>query len=271
MSWPWEKASIGNPFWPTTRYAFMWPFAHTCRARCAYCYSYAAVQDLVARGDRWWTDDQAVSAWENVYDRYGPCYILLAGLEPGEQLELVSRVLEHHYGSLVTNLSFDMEAFSELVPPDRLEVHPTLHPHLWAFEAQPFLERVRSLQSEGYRVPFASLVGYPPYLARLPEYVEAIRQVVPYANVAPMRSASYRGKRYPESYTEAELQLLRRYIPDLYTEKAGIPPLRIARCGAGCAAACIDLNGDIGRCTQVGGMGRQNLFRDGNVELLAGP
>ena len=102
MSWPWEKASIANPFWPTTRYAFMWPFAHTCQARCAYCYSYAAVQELVARGDRWWTDDQAVSAWERVYDRYGPCYLLLAGLEPGEQLELISRVLAYHYGSLVT-------------------------------------------------------------------------------------------------------------------------------------------------------------------------
>ncbi len=271
MNWPWEKANNANPFWPTTKYAFMWPFAHTCDAGCPYCFTCAGVARQVAQGARWWTDDQAVSAWKNVHDRYGPSYISLSGLEPGEQLELVSRVLEYHYAAMLTNLSFDMDTFKALIPPDRMELHPTFHPHLWGFEAEPFLERVLSLQNEGYKVPFVSLVGYPPYLPRLSEYVEAITEVVPYANVAPMRDATYQGKPYPASYTEEELAILRQYIPGLYTEKAAIPPLRIARCGAGFAAACINLNGDIGRCTQVMGMGHQNLFRDGNIEFLPEP
>jgi ubiquinone/menaquinone biosynthesis C-methylase UbiE len=249
----------------------MWPFAHTCSAGCPYCFSCAGVARQVARGDRWWSDDQAVSAWRNVYERYGPCYISLSGLEPGEQLELVSRVLEYHYAAMLTNLSFDVDRCKALIPPDRIEMHPTFHPHLWGYEAEPFLDRVVSLQKEGYDVPFVSMVAYPPYVGRLSEYIEAITQVVPYANVAPMRDATYQGKPYPESYTEDELRILRQCIPDVYTDRAAIPPLSIAKCGAGFAAACINLNGDVGRCTQVRGMGDQNLFRDGNIEFLPEP
>lgn len=271
MSWPWERPCPVNPRWPESKYYFMWPFAHTCEARCPYCFAWGSITRQAESGARWWTDDQAVSGWRNVSESYGPGHILFAGLEPGEQLELVGRVLEYHYGSMATNLSFDLDAFRALIPADRLGVHPTFHPHLWGFDVEPLLERVKVLQAEGYDVPLVSLVCYPPYVPRLDEYVEAIKAVVGYANVAPMRDVMYEGKPYPASYTEEELAVLRQYIPHFYTQEGAMPTLKIIKCGAGYAAACVYVNGDIGRCSQVHGMGEQNLFRDGNIEFLAEP
>lgn len=271
MQWPWERKSWANPFWPITQKAFMWPFAHTCHAGCPYCFSCKGVAGEVARGARWWTDDEAVTAWRNVYDRYGPCYILLSGLEPGEQLELVGRVFEYHYAGMATNFTFDLADFRRLIKPDHIELHPTFHPHLWGMDPAPFCARVKSLQDDGYNIPLASLVAYPPYIPRLDEYVAALAEVVGTVNVAPARLCTYQGKPYPESYTEDELAVLRPHIPSMYTQRATMPPLKIKRCGAGCDAACVFLNGDVGRCSQVRAMGGQNLFRDGNIEFLDAP
>ena len=268
---PWERKSWANPFWPITQKAFMWPFAHTCDANCPYCFSQAGVAGRVAAGERWWTDDEAVTAWRNVYERYGPCYILLSGLEPGEQLGLVGRVLEYHYAGMASNFTFDIDECRRLIKPDHIEFHPTFHPHLWALDPEPFCAKVAALKADGYSIPLASLVAYPPYIPRLDEYVAALGQVVKTVNVAPARLCTYQGKPYPESYTEEELVVLRRHIPALYTTQATIPPLKIVRCAAGHVAACVFLNGDIGRCSQVRGMGGQNLFRDGNIDFLDGP
>ena len=266
-SWPWERKSWANPFWPITQKAFMWPFAHTCDADCPYCFSQKGVAGQVAAGARWWTDDQAVIAWRNVFDSYGPCYILMSGLEPGEQLGLVGSVLEYHYAAMATNFTFDADTFRRLIRPDRIELHPTFHPHLWDFNATEFAEKVATLQADGYHIPLASLVAYPPYIPRLDEYVATLKSVVGTVYVAPARLCTYRGKAYPASYTDDELTVMRQHIPSLYTKKAELPPLNIKRCGAGHVAACILLNGDIGRCSQVQGMGQQNLMRDGNIKF----
>jgi len=273
MSWPWEENNHGNLDWvPPVSHAFTWTFAHTCSAKCPYCFAEDGYRQLVEAGHRWWTDDQAVEAWANVADRYGQCSILFSGLEPGEQLELVSRVLHHHYGGLQTNLTFDLDEFQWLMRPDRIYLHPTFHPHLWGFEPEPFIKRVTTLQAGGYKVPLIAVVGYPPYLPRLDEYVEAIREVGAFPNVAPMRLVPYKGKMYPDAYTEAELEILRRHIPGMYTPQGTFPPLEIARCACGHAAACVVLNGDVWRCGQLRGMGgSQNLIRDGNIEFDAEP
>jgi hypothetical protein len=271
MQWPWERKSWANPFWPITQKAFMWPFAHTCHAGCPYCFACKDVARRVAEGERWWTDDQAALAWRNVYDRYGPCYMLMCGLEPGEQLGLMGRVLEFHYAAMATNFTFDTDEFRGLIKPDHIELHPTFHPHLWGFSAEPFAEKLAALKADGYRITLASLVAYPPYIPRLDEYVAVLKSAVHVVNVAPARACTYEGKPYPESYTEDELAVLRPHIPKTYTAKATLPPLKIERCGAGHVAACIFLNGDIGRCSQVRGMGTQNLMRDGNIEFLPEP
>lgn len=249
----------------------MWPFASRCAAGCPYCFSHVGVTAQVAAGARWWSDDEAVAAWRNVADAYGPGYILFSGLEPTEELPLVAAVLAHHYGSMATHLNCDLDEFERIVPPDRLELHPTFHPHLWGLEVEDFAARVVRLRAAGYRVPFCSLVAYPPYVPRLAEYVAGIRATGAAANVAPARMCTYQGRRYPESYTEEELAVLREFIPTVYTDRATLPPLAISRCGAGHVAACVMLDGTVQRCAQVGGMRPHNLFRAGNISFLDAP
>lgn len=251
-------------------YYIQWPFSRLCNHGCPYCFTQ---QKPGVPNPRDWTDAQAMKAWENFYDDHGPAYVLMTGAEPTTELPLMADVLRHHFASVQTNLTFDADAFCAAIPPDRVELHPTFHPLGWHLDIEPFLLRLRTLKARGYTFGLVALVGYPAYIDRVDEYVAQLRAEVGFVNVVPARLTTYRGRQLPNEYTEAELEVLLRYIsPDWFDDCAVVRKLDIIACAAGVATACVLPDGTVRRCAQVlTGMGRQNMMHSGRIKFLAEP
>lgn len=248
-------------------------FANTCHARCAYCFADPQHLGFFPRD---WTYEQGLVAWRRVAEMYGPTFGALCGLEPMEELPYVAARLQHHYASVLTNAMFDEEELYQLVPPDRLELHPSFHPHLWRPlpEAERFFGKIERIMAHGYQVPLIGMVGWPEWLPFWDEWIERIRALNVSPNPVPARDTERPdGRPLPDSYTDAELEILNRHIPAVrYDEQAQIRPLRVSACAAGVATCAIMPNGEVRRCAQVrGALGDQNLYRDGGFTLLEEP
>lgn len=266
MSWPWEHRTDVNPWWPETQRMVDWLFAHTCDANCPYCY----LRMHVPVGARWWTDAEAVAAWRSLAEHSGPCHIRFTGLEPSEQLALLSKVLEYHKGSMLTNLTFDLAEFFGYTAPDRLRIHPSFHPHLWAGEIGAFLKKLVMIGAEGYGFPFACVVGYPPHLPYIKAWV-AEAEAADVRLVALPFQGLWDGRKYPDAYSDEEWAAISNNVSlGLHGEKR-VPPLPMTACGAGFACAHVRMDGAIWRCNRVSGMEQQNLIRDGNITWLDAP
>lgn len=250
---------------------YNWPFASQCHSGCPYCFAHKSYRAQVAAGARWWTDAQAVAAWKAVRQRYGEGLILFAGLECTLELPLVGAVLEHHRGIIQIGSNCEPDEIKRHVPPARVSINPTFHPHLWGMEIDGFLEWVRILREAGYVFGCVAMIGWPPYLKRFPEWAARLRAENLVPNVAPCRSCNYQGRPLPESYSQEDLAILSGLVPVIYDQQGKFRPLKITACGAGMATVCVMLDGSVWRCAQVSGMGGQNLFRDGNLQLADAP
>jgi len=252
--------------WQDTCHLYgLWAWFNLCRAECFYCFSKANHRKFKPRGG---PDEMAVQAWRNIYARYGPNYMLCTGMEPTEELPLVAEMLKWHYASIQTNMMFKVEDLLEWVPVERVNLHPTFHPHLWKGDITPFLEKLDAVRGHGYDVVLVATVGVPQYLEKWDEWRERIQERGIYWNAAPMRT-----ELYPEFYTDEQLEVVVRHIPEmLYTEKAPKPPLRATACAAGHATYTVLWSGDVTRCGELpGGMGNQNIYANPEIEMLSGP
>jgi len=270
MDWQATGPNPAIPEWAQDdcRLYALWPFANRCRSACEYC--------LLGRdskpASRLWADADAVAGWQRIADKHGPCYILCGGREPTEELPLLADVLACHYGSIATNAMFDAAAFCATIPPERLELHPSFHAHLWR-DLDEFLAKLVGLRGHGYRIPFVVLVGYPPYLAHWDEWIPRLRAEGFAVNLAPARNCTFEGRCLPEGYTVAERAILDRHIaPILFAPATTMQKPGGVVCAAGHAAFAVMADGTIGRCTQVAGaMGQQTLFDENAFDLLPGP
>lgn len=274
MSW---QADAPNPCVPAhlqdrCGYYITYSFANRCRAKCPYCFADPSYQGF----PRMWREAEVLAAWANVAEKYGPCFLLLSGLEPLEEIPFVAGLLRHHYAQVCTNLMFDEEELFARISPERLEIHPSFHPHLWGPlpEAGRFFDKVQRIREHGFRVPLIALVGWPDYLPYWDEWVPRIRALGIMPNPVPARHTKRPdGRPLPDTYTEEELAILRRHCsPELFTDQGEVPPLNIVACAAGHATCGVLGNGQVRRCSQVPeGMGDQNLHRDGTLTLLDRP
>ena len=270
MGWVPNAPNPAIPAWAQDKcrlYA-LWPFANKCRAHCEYC----LLGYTGGPRPRDWTPAQAVAGWQRIAAEHGPCYILFGGREPAEELPLLGAVLQHHYGSIASNCMFDVAEFCDLIPPDRCELHPSFHPHLWR-DLYEFLGKMAVLRGVGYRIPSVVLVGWPPYLPRWAEWVPRLRAAGYRTNLAPARNCTYEGRDLPEGYTPAERAILDSHVqPVLFTPEEEICKPGGVVCAAGHAAFAVMADGTIERCTQVSGaMGPQTLFSEDGLHLLDAP
>ena len=273
MSW---QPDAPNPCVPerlqdVCRLYVTYSFANTCRARCPYCFADPSYKGF----PRTWANEQALAAWRNVAAQYGPCFLLLSGLEPLDELPFVADLLQYHYAQVCTNLMADPAEIIWHIDPERLEIHPSLHPHLWHRPAcEDFFEKVEMLQAAGFRIPLIALVGWPEWLPLWDGLVARIEGLGIMPNPVPARMTTRPdGRPLPDSYTEEELAILRRHCnPDLFTEQGAVPQLQIEACAAGVATVGIVGSGEVRRCSQLpDSMGGQNLYRDGGFDLLDAP
>jgi hypothetical protein len=242
------------------------PFAAKCRSNCSYCFE----DHRYFSRQRWWNVSHLRRGMKAIAESYGPCFMVLSGLEPFEEILLVKEMLTYHYASACTNLMFDHGEFESYIPPERMEIHPTFHPHLWK-SIDVFLNKIIKLRDKGYAMPLISVIGHPLHLPKWDEWIPKIESIGIMANPVPMRQAEFQGRSFPKDYSQQEKDILNRYVQQEIAVDGVLKPLRIKSCAAGHATFAIMTNGDIKRCVTYQQTMGQNLFRDGDIRLLPTP
>jgi MoaA/NifB/PqqE/SkfB family radical SAM enzyme len=269
MSWSPEFFNPSVPDWcrDECSYYVTWAFGNKCKYGCPYCYVEKSKYKYRPREH---SEKKIIQAWDNMFDEYGPVFMSLSGMEPGDDLFLLSRILNlGHYACLTTNFSMSIDDMLELIPQRKVVIHPTFHPHKDDFSQ--FLMKVLMFKTAGYRVPVVAIVGYPPIVHKIDEWVATLGLYEISVNVVPMRFVEYDGKPMPEGYTQEQREIIGRHCGGVvFDDQAQVRRLNIRACAAGHATATIAMDGTVLRCGEdipIGG----NLFEDGIIKFMDEP
>ena len=234
--------------WPECRYYVPWLFANECHAACPYCMIGPEPTKYMPRQ---WSDVQAIRAWEQFYDDYGSAVLVFGGREPGHQLPLVGRILKHHYGTVVTNFTFDSQVLYRTCEPFRLILNPSFHARLWHKDIEPFLAKALDVRKHGYRVPVVSMACWPPDFPLIPGWKAEAERVGIEVNVHPLYNVEYQGRRLPDGYTDEERAQMAQWVGSCYDDRLGMAKERRIACAAGHAAGAVNADGRFVRCVQT--------------------
>ncbi len=233
----------------------LWHFNTACNFDCEYCFGHTKKEHPAV--GRYSSDEIARS-----FDDTGfTWWIGISGGEPflyPRQVEIVEKLTRNHFVHIDTNLSCGMEKFPDRIDPDRIVY---LHCDFLAAEVVKrgkvgkFMEKVLLLRDAGFST-ILSLVTYPPILKRLEEYVALFKSygltLQPKIFRGPYDERKFwlRKKRYPESYTEEERSLIKKYSVDPIAAKLilGLPSYTGRLCGAGKNFIRVHPDGKVSRC-----------------------
>jgi hypothetical protein len=257
--------------WPECKLRIAWTMATSCGADCFHCCAADDIKQAVERGDRWWTNEQAIAAWQHVHDDYGPVVIEASGLEGMDNSRLLGQVADVGHRLMVnTNLTFDLKRIREHIgQPDRFQLPKTFHPHLWKWDTLRFLEKVSLVQAAGFNVSGVSVVAHPGWIERIPEWTALFRSVG-LATTAHPYSGKHEERWYPQAFDERQRALIGLEVTG---EKATFAMDRKAPntlCAAGWVYANIALDGSVSRCLQNPTRVCGNFYRE-PLRFLQGP
>lgn len=187
---------------------FTWDIHYQCNYYCTYCFLHFEPQssDIKTKylGLREW-----VNIWEDIYKRYGPSQISITGGEPftyPDFIDLIAELQKLHTFEFSTNLSWDVDEFMKKVRPERVRINSSFHPEY--VNAQDFINKILFLKNNKYSVS-VTVVVYPPFLTDIERYKNTFEQNGFNLIIFPYRGP-YQDKKYPESYTNGEKDLLRK-------------------------------------------------------------
>lgn len=182
-----------------------------CNYNCDYC-SGPRVRKESRRG-RSREDAEQVVRYFNATDKRW-----LLGMSGGEPTihphfaTLIEGLREQHFFYFFSNLSFDLDRFVDLVPPERVQyIKTSLHPK---GEMTDFFRKFDRLQHRGYN-PVLIMVSAPDQFARIEQAAE-ICDREGYGFTLSVMEGPYQGKNYPSDY-DAEQQA----FIDCYTHEPG--------------------------------------------------
>ena len=193
-----------------------WDISYRCNYNCSYCL-------VMKRDEEFKYEYFDVGLWKDIFERifelYWSTHFRFSGGEPTIYpgfLSFLGTLLEKNTADITTNLSFDLAEFLDKVPPGRgLSVSSSFHPEYDEF--LPFLKKAAYLHRNGYPATIC-YVGYPPHLDRISEYKKIAEEEKVNFKIIPF-SGEYKGKFYPDSYTEEEKKLLKKLASDSENEK----------------------------------------------------
>lgn len=233
----------------------LWHFNTACNFDCEYCFGHTKKEHPAV--GRYSSNEIARS-----FDDTGfTWWIGISGGEPflyPRLVEIVEKLTRNHFVHIDTNLSCGMEKFPDRIDPARIVY---LHCAFHAAEVEKrgkvdkFIEKVLLLRDAGFST-ILSLVTYPPILKRLEEYVALFKsygltlQPKIFRGYYDERRFRLRKRHYPESYTEEERSLIKKYSVDPIAAKLilGLPSYTGRLCGAGKNFIRIHPDGKVSRC-----------------------
>lgn len=201
---------------PRDRTTVLWEYngrEAKCNYRCPYCY-YIGLHSPV---------DAFHGSIQKWYDSFKtgfgdqPLTFYLAHGEPtfgGKFLDIVDMVNgEPEWEIRITsNISYNLKEIvsSTCAREGRFNINASFHPSM--IDRDKFLERILFLREHGIEVPVVYVV-YPDYVPRFLDDVNFFRKHGFVLHVRRFRG-KYKGKRYPESYTPTERDMICRYCDD---------------------------------------------------------
>ncbi len=252
------------------RMYFTWDIHYKCNFRCPYCWFYTKWPDE-GRRNIYLSPDEWMKHWRRVYDKYGSIRIEITGGEPfiyPNFIELIKRLSSIHRVKITTNMSGDIETFVKEIDPQKVNLDLNFHP-LFA-DIDTFIRKALILKKSGFKAGVCYL-AYPPQMGKINFYRKYFEENgINFALAAFW--GEYRGKTYPDSYTQEEIEFIRPFLGDIdrivYHLKGESPRGKL--CNAGYKYAVIQADGKVIRCGQLPDKAISN-FLDDNFHLLDRP
>lgn len=260
-----------------------------CNFRCPYCYV-----SLKARKDksRYLPAEKMLGLFEKSGKTW---YVKFSGGEPflyPNFISLCKKITEKHYLNINTNLSSSLVyRFIEEMDISRVEMivcslHLTELERLGLIEE--FIQKVKLLKEKKFNY-LVSFVMWPPYIKKIKKLYEKFAAQGIFIYPVAFRGY-YKNKKYPESYTEHEKELIeyyfklhkknqekknliikqrniKTYTKTINNEIRGLLSFKGVPCQTGKYSIVIFSNGDVRRCGTDRSISLGNLYED-NIKLL---
>lgn len=246
---------------------FSWITHYSCNYRCSYCfYSEGCGWEILKNRNVYLSPEEWIGHWENIYKKYGRCFILITGGEPFTYpnfIELIRELSNIHYPiNISTNSSGDLKSFVNQIKPERVSLSVSFHPEFEKLDA--FLEKLKFLRSYRFN-GCVNFLAYPPFLKNLKCYVDKLDSIGERLKIIPFRGI-YQQIAYPWGYSEEEMRLIGM-------EKAWLDKIRKKGflCQAGKNSALLLPDGEVSRCGQVWYKFIIGNFFDPDFKLLDEP
>jgi aryl-alcohol dehydrogenase-like predicted oxidoreductase/MoaA/NifB/PqqE/SkfB family radical SAM enzyme len=230
---------------------FTWDIHYECNFRCPYCWFYEGWPQA-GRRNIYLAPDEWMVHWNDIYNKYGSIRIEITGGEPflyPNFIQIVKKLSSIHTVKVTTNMSGDIEAFVREISPEIVNLDLNFHP-LFA-DIETFLRKTLLLKSAGFKIGVCYL-AYPPQMKQMNRFRRRFEEAgINFALAAFW--GEYQGKRYPDSYTEEEREVIRPFLGDIdriiYHLKGKSPKGKL--CNAGHTYAVVQADGNVVRCGQI--------------------
>lgn len=231
--------------------SFAWDIHYRCNFRCPYCWFFDNWAQQASR-NIYLSPQEWLKIWQRVFDKYGEVRIAITGGEPfiyPHFIELIKELSAIHIIKITTNMSGDIETFVKEVSPRRVYLDLNFHP-LFTRNLDEFIRKIKLLHGAGFDAGVCYL-AYPPQMSRLNFYKQLFeKNKIRFALAAFW--GSYNNKKYPDSYTSQEKELIKPFLGDVdrmtYHLDSTSPKGKL--CNAGYKYANVQGDGKVVRCAQ---------------------
>jgi MoaA/NifB/PqqE/SkfB family radical SAM enzyme len=228
-----------------------WRITYRCNFRCTYCTSGREPSPEAPGGLRNDLHEQLPTVIDNLKATGKDWTLAFTGGEPmvyPRFIDICREMGRHFKLYLDTNLSLPIDGLLEAAGPDRFEhVYAAMHimDRMQSGTLDVFVHNVQLLAQGGY--PFTiNYVMYPPLIEQFDKH-RALFEKLGIPLTPKSFKGVFQGRRYPQSYTDAQRELIHRYSPgDTYTRS--IPDYHGLRCNAGCKLVRVLEDGSVTRC-----------------------
>ena len=256
---------------------FSWDLHWKCNYRCPYCWWHGKWNEFSKR-NVYPGVEKLIQVWKRIYYLYGECHIEIAGGEPSIYPgfeDFILELLNYHTVQIMTNLS---GSFDKLINDKtdkvtkKFKMGATFHP-LFA-KLDDFLLKAKKIKEAGLSIGILYL-SYPPQIKDIPKLKKLFADNDIYYSTSTFWGI-YKGKKYPDSYTDVEKKIIGIAIGQRENEKFQTEPLitKGKLCNAGHTYALIHPDGEVLPCGGATREGKQvilgNIF-DTNFKLLDKP
>jgi len=266
-----EAQSESKPSGSKRDMYFTWDIHYKCNFRCPYCWFYTNWANE-SRRNVYLSPEEWMVHWKRVYDRYGKVRVEITGGEPFIYLkfiEIVKLLSSIHRVKVTTNMSGDIETFVREIDPEKVFLDLNFHP-LFVPDLDKYIKKTLLLKNAGFKAGVCYL-AYPPQMRKIDFFKRRFEEIgIDFALAAFW--GEYGGKRYPEGYTQEEIEFIRPFLGDIdrsvYHLKGESPKGKL--CNAGYKYAVIQADGKVIRCGQLADRIISN-FMDEDFHLLDKP